>query len=361
MLSSPDFAPDWTSPPGATIAEILKAQSMSTGAFAHQLGQSEEEVQELLQGRKPITVGLARALTQTLGASVEFWVARDFQYRSHTRHAPAEKDWLATLPLGDMIRFGWVSPPPLPEEEVDACLRFFDVPIVQAWRDSYLLTPALAAFRTSASFDSRPAAVAAWLRQGTILGTAMKCDPWNREGFLASLDEARALTRIKEPSRYLLALRECCAKNGVAVAIVRTPAGCRASGATSFLSRHKALILLSFRYRSDDHFWFTFFHEAAHLVLHGEDSVFIDGEPTPTTSEEQEANEFAGNVLIPPEYLEEMTGLPVEGRAVIRFARRIGVSPGIVVGQMQHAGRLNHKQLNSLKRRFQWPEEPVNL
>lgn len=357
MANSQGFRPDWASPPGATIADILEEQAVSIGEFAQRLGQTTEEVHNLLQGRTAITIALARRLQETLGASVEFWMARDFQYRADaSRVHGTEQEWLRDLPVGDMVRFGWISPPPRPSEEASACLRFFDVPNVGAWRDAYLNSPALAAFHTSPSFDSRPAAVAAWLRQGTIAGNAIDCEPWDSEGFRGSLTLIRDLTRKRDPAHFVTDLQVQCARRGVAVAVVRTPTGCRASGAATFLSSHKALILLSFRYLSDDHFWFAFFHEAGHLLLHGDQGLFVDGEPTPSTLEEEEANEFANNVLIPPEFKEEMMDLPLDARAVIRFARRVGVSPGIVVGQLQHFERIGYKQLNSLKRRFRWSE-----
>jgi HTH-type transcriptional regulator/antitoxin HigA len=91
-------------------------------------------------------------------------------------------------------------------------------------------------------------------------------------------------------------------------------------------------------------------------VLHGDQGVFLEGDDTLTTEEEAEANEFAANVLIPAEFRGEMLRLPVDGRAVMRFARRVGVSPGIVVGQLQHYKRFLPKQLNNLKRRFTWPD-----
>jgi Zn-dependent peptidase ImmA (M78 family) len=117
------------------------------------------------------------------------------------------------------------------------------------------------------------------------------------------------------------------------------------------------MILLSFRYLSDDHFWFTFFHEAGHLVLHGDRCIFLEGDDTLTTEEEDAANAFAADTLIPPEYQAEMLRLPLNGRDVMRFARKVGVSPGIVVGQLQHYGRFRQNQLNNLKRRFTWGED----
>lgn len=142
----------------------------------------------------------------------------------------------------------------------------------------------------------------------------------------------------------------------VAVAIVRVPNGCRASGASRFLTQNKALLMLSFRYLTDDHFWFTFFHEAGHLLLHSARDLFLEGVDTPLTTQEQEANQFTARTLVPPEFQSSLLSLPLDERAVIRFATRLGVSPGIVVGQLQHLRKIRHNQLNRLKRRFKWED-----
>jgi HTH-type transcriptional regulator / antitoxin HigA len=124
-----------------------------------------------------------------------------------------------------------------------------------------------------------------------------------------------------------------------------------------FLTPTRPMILLSFRYLTEDQFWFTFFHEGGHLILHGDRCLILEGDATLTAAEEGEANEFAANTLIPPESQAELLRLPINGRAVMRFARKVGVSPGIVVGQLQHRGLLGQNQLNNLKRRFTWVED----
>jgi Zn-dependent peptidase ImmA (M78 family) len=302
-------------------------------------------------------MSIARRLERVLGGTVEFWMLRDFQYREDVARLHKEDEELvAELPLGDMIKFGWLGPVPHPADELAACLRFFDVPSVQVWRDAYAGVQDIVAFRTSPSFDSSPAAVAAWLRQGEIEAEAIECGPWDSMQFQGSLAGIRSLTRRKDPAKFVPELQQRCAEHGVGVAVVRAPTGCRASGATRFISEQKALLLLSFRYLSDDHFWFTFFHEAGHLVLHGTKRLFLEGTDTPDSAEEQEANDFAARILIPDEFLPALLTLPTDPRRVIRFATRVGVSPGIVVGQLQHHGRIRHNQLNSLKRRYRWSE-----
>lgn len=355
MPSRVEFKPDWASAPGDTIADILGERGLSVTEFAQSMGYTSDHVTDLLEGRATITIGIARQLERVLGGSVEFWMSRDFRYRQDTARLHAtDNEWLTELPVGDMIKFGWLKPVPHPSDEMAACLRFFDVPSVAAWRQQYANVQEMVAFRTSPSFDSRPAAVAAWLRQGEIESEAVECGPWDPKRFEASLASIRPLTRQKDPHRFIPELRKHCAAGGVAVVVVRAPNGCRASGATRFLSRHKALLLLSFRHLSDDQFWFSFFHEAGHLLLHGEKGFFVEGLTTSTTREEKEANEFAASTLIPPEFQRTLSNLRLDMREVIRFARRLGISPGIVVGQLQHHGRIKHNQMTGLKRRFNW-------
>jgi len=350
-----DFRPNWASPPGDTIADILHEKKLSVTEFASRINQPVQVVNDLLQGRATITIRLSRALSGVLGGTPAFWVTRDSQYRGDSEPDDASvKGWLKQLPIGDMIRYGWLKPAPRAYEELEALLSFFDVPSVSAWEHIYGRYAELAAFRTSPTFESSPAAVAVWLRQGEREAEKVESKPWNPERFRASLEEMRRLTLQRDPQKFLHRLGEISSACGVAVIALRAPSGCRASGATKFLSDTKALLLLSFRFLSDDQFWFTFFHEVGHLLLHGKNATFIEGVDVDDSKPEREANEFAESVLIPNLYKNELLRLPNDLRAIMRFAKQIGTSPGIVVGQLQHYGRVRRNYFNSLKRRYEW-------
>ncbi len=356
-----DFNPDWVSPPGDTISDVLEERVLSRVKFARQIGHAPKYVDDLLHGRAAITTDLAQKLEVVLGASAAFWMSREAQYRESVArkrkeaHSPGADNWLNELPVKDMIRFGWIDRANSTADQVAACLNFFGVADVGAWRGTYHEALQQAVFRTSPKLPSQPGAVAAWLRQGEIESSSIECMAWDAKRFEEALLKIRPLTRKRDPKVFVPELTRLCAECGVAVVTVRAPTGCRASGATRFLSPDKALLLLSFRYLSDDHFWFTFFHEAGHLLLHGKQALFLEVDKMSSTQEE-EANEFSARILVPDTFRAQLEHLPIEKHAIRNFARTIGVSPGIVVGQLQHLGRAQRSQLNNLKARFSWED-----
>lgn len=362
MTEATVIEPLWSCPPGATIEDLLEERSIALAEFASAMEMSTESANDLILGRMRINRKIAARVSDYLGATPSFWLSREQQFREDSernrRHLQEQREQslLQTLPLADMARFKWIpNLPTAPRERLQAIYAFFGVSGFDDWSEYYSDIVGRAAFRSSRHPSLNVEAVAAWLRQGEVRANQLPTEKWSPENFRRSLSDLRKLTKAKDPSVFLPLLQEKCAKCGVAVEVVPAPSGCGVSGATRFLSPTKSMIQLSFRYLTDDQFWFTFFHEAAHLLLHGENIVFIDEDDSPTSSrEEQEANEFAARLLIPLEYHEELLRLRNRSNDIIRFSVKVGISPGIVVGQLQHYEVLAHNQGNSLKRRFKW-------
>ena len=356
MISNTDeFHSDWASPPGNTITCLLEEESISAGDLREHIGYTPNQFRELIDGKSTISIGLARKLTEFVGSSVEFWIERDSQYQQKLESLREANDkFLSKLPVEDMIRFGWLELARSPAEQLTKCLDFFGISNATEWFRIYEQNEYELAFRTSHSFRLRPGAVSAWLRQGEVVANQISCAPWSPRVLKEQIPAIRSLTRVKDPGNFLPKLKCYCAEAGVAMAVVRAPRGCSASGVVRFLNTKKALVQLSFRYLSDDHFWFTLFHEIGHLLLHKPTRILLEEESQEITDEEHEASEFSANVLIPKKYRSEMANLKLNSKEIIRFAIHIGISPGIVVGQLQHIGKLKFNQLNGLKRRFDW-------
>jgi HTH-type transcriptional regulator / antitoxin HigA len=360
MTAAQSFAPDWCSPPGDTIKDALACRRLSSEDLGATLGLSTSSTVRLLSGDLPINAGVADGLAAALGGSRQFWLRREALYRDRFDQAESPLDrvdfatFKAALPLKDMLNFGWLREFGGGSED-DAIKAFFeDAP--GAWMQAGPALVEQVRFRTSFAHKTNPAAVAAWLRQGVRAARRIHCAPWDPAKLRAALPAIRALVRIKKPANFFSKLVDIGRACGVAIVFVRTPAGCRASGATHFEGDDKAIIQLSFRYRADDHFWFTVFHEIGHLLLHPASPLFVEGQDYEVTEEEVEANRFASVVLVPGEFDAELRSLQRDFRAYARLAKRIGISPGVLVGQMQKRGLLQHEQMNFLKERYDWAD-----
>ena len=356
------YTPDYVSPPGETLLEKLQEISMSQAELAKRMGRHKKTVNEIVQGKAPITPGTALQLEAVLGIPATFWNTREVHYRQHLAQAARLKrlgervQWLERFPAIEMIRRGWIAPAEDHIGVMGEMLRFFGVSSPAEWEDVW--KPRWVAFRRSRVHVSDEGALAAWLRRGEIEAQSMHCEPFSNKGFREALMQARALT-TEPPEAFVLALVQFCAAAGVAVVFVPQLPSTRASGATRWLAPDKALIQLSLRYRTDDHLWFTFFHEAGHILLHGKRMEFLE-EHDEDDIENQEADEFASRMLIPPGEFKRFLSTVSSGRiskaAIIEFAAEIGVAPGIVVGRLQHDELLPFSHCNDLKRKLQWVE-----
>jgi addiction module HigA family antidote len=348
-----EFSPDWVIPPGATIAELLEELGWSQTEFASRLGYTKKHVNLLIQGKVSLTEDAAIKLERVLGSTVSFWLNREALYREALARSEDLNQlndsigWLKELPIKDMINFGWIKNCSDKRETVIECLKFFGVASVNAWESKY--QKPIAAFRSSNLTENHKGATSAWLRQGERQVADIQCAPFNRITFLSKLQEIKKLTNEENESVFIPKLIQYCAIAGVALAIVKTPKGCPISGATKWLGTDKALIILSDRYKTNDQFWFSFFHEAGHLLLHSKKLWFIDVEGQMDDKQEKEADDFASQTLIPNEHVSKLMTLFKSEIAIRAFAKEIGIAPGIVVGRMQKEEILPWSHLNKLK------------
>ena len=360
MAEAAPALPEWISPPGSIVARILDRRQVTLDDFAVNMGLSSRKTLGLIEGTVSIDAGLAKCLASVIGSSQAFWLRCERSYREDTARNIGSyvnsdvKTWMKRLPLKELAELGWIQRHKDPIRQAQECFQFFGVISLDDWKRKQIGLLSGVNFRTSLAFQSEPAATSAWLRWAENQAEDAACGLWNRNAFADSLDEVRTLSRNHHPKRFVPQLKEICAAAGVAVVIAPAPKGCTANGATRLIRDRKAMIALSFRYYSDDQFWFTFLHEAGHLVKHADQELFLEDDEDHLDDREHEANSFAFETLIPFSCRREMLDLPTEYGAYISFAREIGIAPGIVVGQMQRLGHLPYARLNKLKRRFEW-------
>ena len=349
------YDPDYAVVPGELLEEILQSRGMQKVDLAERCGLSAKQMSLIISGKAPITPETAINFERALGISANIWNNLEAKFRLHRARKldydelSKHESWLDRFPLKALENRGIIDKDYNKPKRVAQLLDFFGVGSVTTWQERYeqLKVP----FRRSPAFQSSLEAVVAWLRIGELKAAKIDCNSYDKYKFDAALDKIRRLS-CEEPAVFEPEMKKLCANSGVAIVFVGELPGTHLSGATRWLQSDKAMIELSLRYKTDDHLWFTFFHEAAHVRLHGKKEVFIDEiKQSVFSEEEREANQFASNRLIPRKAYNEFTKNENFNQSNIReFAKALGIAPGIVVGRLQHDDLLPWRtSLNNLK------------
>ncbi len=357
------YAPDYVSLPGETLEEVLEELSMTQAELAERMGRPKKTISEIINGKAAIIPETALQLERVLGIPASFWNNRERLYREALARQEEQKylsekvAWLDQIPVRDMIKHKWIHCYQDKVDQLREVLNFFAVASPEQWQELWG-GGIHVNFRKSPAFQSHPGAVAAWLRRGEIEAAQIECAVYDAKKFKETLQQIRTLT-VKPPEIFQPEMVRFCAAAGVAVVFVPQLPKTRTCGATRWLKPNKALIQLSLRYKTDDHLWFSFFHEAGHILLHGKRDVFFEGKGVQTIDEqdkEKEAHKFAADILIPPDKLKQFlaSGQQRSKAGIRQFALEIGIAPGILVGRLQHDKILPPTHCNDLKRRLEW-------
>jgi HTH-type transcriptional regulator/antitoxin HigA len=358
-----EYEPKTATHPGETVIDYLEFNSWSQRDLARRTGLTPKTISEICNGKAPITPPTALALENVLKRPAHFWLnlQRQFDEAEARRHATAKleqwKGWAERFPLKVLKRYGWLEMEGPNQSEVAALLNFLGVSSPDSW--SSVWEASNVAYRQTRQIRTTVEAISAWVRAAELFAGQIEVEEFNENRLRSSLNVIRKLTRISI-ERSIPQMQALCATAGVAVVIVPELPHAGISGCARWLSDKKPLIGLTLRYKTDDQFWFSFFHEVAHILLHRKKHVFIlDNAAEELTDKvvdpemqrnEEEANRFAADTLIPIGALSRfIQGKDFSSDAIHEFAEEQGIGPGIVVGRLQHDGLLSYYQGNKLK------------
>ena len=335
---------------------MIASRGWTAPQLADRLERPVDEFLSVIAGHDPIDDDLADDLGRELGPSGAFWRQRQTDFEADLDRVSTAGDienvteWLDLLPLHTM--FDRQRAAESYDDLYRSCLVYFDVSSPDEWCSRYTVDGSM--LKASDTFESKPGALAIWLRAVETRAALRSCRPWSADGLHAAVPTLRKLSKIPQATLYISKAQTILAECGVALEVVRSPEGCTASGSAQFVSTDRAAIGMSLRHGTNDHFWFTLFHEIGHLLLHEPNTAWIDDKLDGDDPREEEANEFAVSVLVPSRFRADLDGVRTTHRDVMRLARQIGIHPGILVGQLQYSGIVPFSHLNNLKRPAKW-------
>ena len=352
------YKPDYAIHPGEYLEEILESREIKKRDFAERIGLSVKAVSQIINGKSLYSPEVALMLEKTLEVDAKIWMdlADRFQLaeakdRERERlETEKAKEWVRGFPTAELKRMGILLNTRASEILADGILRFFNVSSPEVW-DDYIGKKAVA-YRKCCVFKESREATAVWLRLAEREAEKIDTGKFDRESFKEQLQSIRGLTRENHQEFYP-EMVERCRKTGVALVLVPELKDTHLSGAACWISQYKAMIAVSLRYKTNDHFWFTFFHEAAHILFHGKKNIYLDVKKEGGSSEEEEADRFSRELLIPEkEYRAFIESGLFPPESIEKFASEIRIHPGIVVGRLQHDGLIDFSRCNHLKAKY---------
>lgn len=345
-----EFRPTVAIPPGETIRENMEFLGMNQKELAARLDITPKHLSNILNGNAPITYDTALKLESVIGSSAQFWMNLETNFQLNKarlveqERLGADLEILKDIPYKEMSEFGWVKETTNRTERVFNCRSFFGVAELSSIKRSYDV-----AYKKHKRLKNiSDFGILAWLRKAEMEGLNVEVEKLSKKKLKRLIPTFRELT-MKEPADFYPEIKRLCSECGVALVLVPYLPKTYICGATIWRN-NKAILALSVRGKRADVFWFTFFHELAHLINHSNNEFHISYD-----NEDDEADVLASNYLISEEkYRNFIERYDYRNKAqIINYSREIGIAPFILLGRLQHDELIGYQYFNDLVPSFE--------
>jgi HTH-type transcriptional regulator/antitoxin HigA len=340
-----NFKSDYAVHPGLILDENLELIGLSQKEFALRADITEKHVSQIINGKASITPETAIKLERVVGGTVSFWNNLECRYKEDLARIKEDVKIQRESKIvekhfkvyNELANKNYVPKTKDYTEKAKNLLHFLRV-------DSLNLTKKIeaVAFKKVKSLNIDEHALACWLRAGEVEASKVNVLSYNKRKLKSCIKKMRKLT-LK--SDFWCALTELCAECGVILVYVPAFKNTKVNGAFRWINDNP-MIQMTIYNKYSDIFWFAFFHEIGHILLHGKKDQFydvfgdhyhIDFKKQKNNEKENQANEFASEVLIPmKKYKIFIKAADFSNTSIINFAKKIGVSPGVLAGRLAH-------------------------
>ena len=300
---------------------------------------SRAKISEILSGKRPLTLQMARSLHSNLGIPADVLLQ---QPGGELRNALEGIDW-KRFPLAEMAKRGWIKKQPnLPAHAEEIMLALIEraggkdaLPVALYRKNDHA--------RSNAKTD--PYALKAWCWEVLARANATRLPAVYKRGTV-DLDFIRKVAKLSWSADGPKLAREFLAKHGIHLVCLEHLPRTHLDGAALQLVDGTPVIGLTLRYDRLDNFWFCLLHELAHVGRHMDgkrDEAFVDDlslrgvEGVRRDPKEEEADDWAENGLIPAVvWRTSQVSAHPSPLSVMELAQRLEIHPAIVAGRVRH-------------------------
>ena len=347
--------------PGEFLEETLEEIGMTQAELANRLGRPIQAVNEIIKGKKSITSITALELEDVLGIPSHIWIGLESEYQivlarqEELRLMEEESTMVKNFPYADLVKLGFVKATKKAVEKVNELKRFFSVAKLIQIPKVKVYQPA---FRVASQDNVSNEAIASWIQAVRLKAKEIETEKLDKKKLKENLSKIKSLMNeeLNEAIKEIQKILNSC---GIVLILLPHFKNTKVHGATFWLDSETAVIAMTLRGAFSDVFWFSFFHEIGHILLHPKRELFLeDGSiDLKVKKQEDEADKFASETLLnTKDYNEFISENNFIKSNILTFAEQMNIKPSIIIGRLMHDKLVafNDYQLSSLRDRYKW-------
>lgn len=343
------------STPGDRIQEHIDFIGMSQAELAERLGRSIPKLNELIKGKAPITKETASKLEYVTGIDASFWLNLEKHYQEELlaieqfEFLENCKSWVSGFPVASLKKINLLPNTNKKAELAEGLLKFFRVASPNEW--SRIYEGQSLAFKIELKHTIDPKAISAWLRIGELQANLIELQKFDKKKMTDALPVIQEIA-FNEAKNWKEELQKVCASFGVA--LVYSPCLSKAPiyGAARWI-KNKSVPLIQLTDRKKDYnaFWFSFYHELAHIRYHKKSDIFIDGiyNIQPDRDKEKEADDFASKMIFNDMLKQKAIAQNLNSVEELKsFSIDYKVHISILISQLQRLDQICYNDFNAV-------------
>lgn len=346
--------------PGETLAEILEDREMSQKELSIRTGMTEKHVSTIVNGTKPISVSFAKKLEYALSIEAVFWINLQANYDREILEFEevnniSEEEVLVLKNLKLVIENwgerGWINRADNPAAKVLDLRRLLNISNLLDIRDMTYN----AAYRAQVRSNKvDPYVLFAWQRMCEFLTQDIEiADEIDIEKLRGKIPEIKKAMFLN-PNQIQKKLENIFSECGIAFKIVKNFKGAPVQGFIKKMEDEKLILCMTIRGGFADLFWFTLFHEIAHIINGDVKNRFVDFDSV-SNEAESKADKMAKNLLISLRVYKKFISYGDYSLAAIKeFAKLNEIEPFIVIGRMMKEEVIGWDCYSNERPRYKW-------
>lgn len=338
--------------PGALLRRELKEKGLTQRQFAEEIGMRPSHISEIISGKRPLSKAMALRFQEALGVPAEKWVSlqvkvdvNDKLDDSEIKAAEELNKFDDIISLKELFKRSSLGKNSSCVDKLTFLKEAIGVESFESAKTSVDKLVSGGFFRKSEKTGLNARMIATWV--------ALAREEAHKQTLLNKFDKGTMCNLVEELSgifhennntiyRLIITFN----KYGIKFCIVDKVPYASIDG-YSFLDNGVPTICITQRINRIDYLAFSVMHEVCHIYKHldsnDDQRLNVECEEFDVSKEEKEANEFAGNALIPIEKWNAMPPMALNfakpwffQNQCAKWATSQGLNKWIVLGRVSH-------------------------